>query len=600
MSLSDVKLHLIDDLDTANDMMSWLGERRLDDLAIDTETSGLSPEHDVVRLVQIGDSMTGWAIPWQRWGGVFLEAMKKYDDRITMHNAKFDVGMLRDTCAWQTPTHRLDDTMLMAHIIDPNGSIGLKPLCSRYVDRAASGLQGRLDQVLSDGKAKQGWTWGTVPIDYEPYWTYAALDTVLTARLRNILYPKLVETSTLKAYELEVQASLVCERMERNGITVDRQYAQASLTQFRDHSKMLSDWCKEHYNVRPSQNASVAQRLVADGMPLDKTTESGAIALDKAVLGPIADLHPLAHAVLEHRRYSKLASTYIRHFVDKTSDEDPRLRPQIWSVGTKTGRMSMSQPNLQNLPRRSESNPAAITVRNCLVSGPGRVLLMIDYDQIELRFIAHLAGDEGLKLAFTADPDVDVFTAAARELFQTPDLSRKDARRQYTKNAFYAMGYGAGADKFSVTAGLSPEEGHDIYNRIAMRYPGMKGLGRSVEQRARQRLADEGTAYAKSPLTGRRHPADDGVYYTLVNYVAQGAAAELLKMKLIELDAAGFGPYLCLPVHDEVVFDVPEDQVREFAQAACDVMKDDNLISVPITVGPSIGHRWGSKEDYEL
>jgi DNA polymerase-1 len=115
-----------------------------------------------------------------------------------------------------------------------------------------------------------------------------------------------------------------------------------------------------------------------------------------------------------------------------------------------------------------------------------------------------------------------------------------------------------------------------------------------------QRLRDEGVAYAKSPLTGRRHPADDGKTYTLVNYLVQGAAAELLKMKLIELDNAGFGPYMCLPIHDEVVFDVPANQVNEFAKAACEVMADANLLTVPITVGPSTGLRWGMKEDYVI
>jgi DNA polymerase-1 len=260
--------------------------------------------------------------------------------------------------------------------------------------------------------------------------------------------------------------------------------------------------------------------------------------------------------------------------------------------------MSMDHPNLQNLPRRSESNLAAITVRNCLVSAPENVLLMVDYDQIELRLLAHLAGDEGLRTAFRNAGDLDFFTNAARGIFFDESLGRKDHRRQTTKNAFYAMGYGAGAPKFAATAGLSTEDGYAIYNAIDSQYPGIKQLSRSVEARAMSRLHDEGVAYAKSPFTGRRHPADDDRMYTLVNYLVQGAAAELLKMKLIELDNAGFGPYMCLPVHDEVVFDVPADQVDEFAVAAMRVMSDDNLISVPITTGPATGHRWGDKQDW--
>lgn len=593
MSLADVQLHLVDDLDTANRMMSWLGERRDSEISVDSETSGLDPEHDIVRLLQIGDAHQGWAVPYERWGGVFMEAVKKYEGRLVMHNAKYDVAMIRAQTGYTLPQDQCDDTRLMSHVLEPTYSTALKPLCARHVDPAAGGLQDQLGKSLN-----QGWTWATVPIDYEPYWTYAALDTVLTSRLEQVLRPRLVAAGAVRAYELELAASWVCERMERNGIAVDRVYAENTLNAFRAHAKALSDWCKDVYDVRPTQNASVAERLMAEGIPLDRETQSGAKQLDKDVLGGIE--HPLANAVLEHRQYSKLATTYIRHFVGMTTDEDPRLRPRINTVGARTGRMSMSDPNLQNLPRRSESNVAAITVRNCLVAGPDNVLLMVDYDQIELRFLAHLAGDEGLRTAFRNADELDFFTAAARNIFNLPDMEKKDHRRQMTKNAFYAKGYGAGAPKFAATAGLSLEEGQAVYDAIDITYPGVSNLGRMVQAKALERMRTKGVAYARSPLTGRIHPADDDRLYTLVNYLVQGAAAELLKMKLIELDNAGFGPYMCLPVHDEVVFDVPADQVNEFAKAAVAVMNDANLLTVPITTGPSIGMRWGEKQDYKV
>lgn len=593
MSLSDVQLHLVDCLDTANEMMRWLGERHAGEISFDTETTGLDPEHDHVRLAQLGDGVNGWAIPWEQWGGVFMEAVKKYEGRFVAHNLKYDVAMIRSTCHYEMPQDRCDDTRLMSHVLEPTYSTALKPLCARHVDPAAGGLQDQLGKSLN-----QGWTWATVPIDYEPYWTYAALDTVLTSRLEAVLRPRLIAAGALRAYELELAASWVCERMERNGIAVDRVYAENTLNAFRTHAKALSDWCKDVYDVRPTQNASVAERLMAEGIPLDRETQSGAKQLDKEVLGGID--HPLANAVLEHRQYSKLATTYIRHFVEKTTDADPRLRPRINTVGARTGRMSMDSPNLQNLPRRSESNVAAITVRNCLVAGPDNILLMVDYDQIELRFLAHLAGDEGLRTAFRNADQLDFFTAAARTMFNLPDLEKKDHRRQMTKNAFYAKGYGAGAAKFAATAGLSPEDGQAVYDAIDIAYPGVSNLGRMVQAKAIERMKNEGVAYARSPLTGRIHPADDDRLYTLVNYLVQGAAAELLKMKLIELDNAGFGPYMCLPVHDEVVFDVPADQVNEFARAAVAVMNDADLLTVPITTGPSIGMRWGEKQDYEV
>lgn len=354
--------------------MRWLGERRVGDVAFDTETTGLSPENDRVRLLQLGDEMHGWAIPWVRWGGVFFEAVKRYEGRLTGHNTPFDVAMIRSTCNEQMPIDRLDDTRRMAHVIQPNRSTALKSLGVQFIDPMAAALQDQLQTGT--------WTWGTVPIEYGPYWQYAAFDTVLTARIKNVIEPMVKSMGAWRAYELELASAWVCERMERNGINVDREYAALTFQQFTDHANALSEWCKTHYDVRPSQNASVAARLIEDGIVLDKKTESGAVAVDREVLGGVT--HPLAEVVLEHRRYSKLASTYLRNFVKLTSDEDPRLHPRINSIGAVTSRMTMDTPNLQNLPRRSEVNPAAITVRDSLTAGEGRTLLMVDYDQIEL------------------------------------------------------------------------------------------------------------------------------------------------------------------------------------------------------------------------
>lgn len=550
---------------------------------MDCESTGLSQEHDHLRLAQIGDTISGWAIPWERWGGVFLEALKRYEGRIICHNLSFDMGMIRGTCGYQLPQDRCDDTRLMAHVLDPGFSTALKPLAARHVDPMAAALQDRWRQST-------GWTWATVPVDYEPYWTYSCMDVILTARLAQVLRPRLAATNSQRAYELELAASWVCERMERNGTLVDRPYASEALERFQTHARALSDWCHEYYGVRPSQNASVAQRLMKDGVVLDKATASGAVALDKDVLGHID--HPLAQAVLEHRRYSKLASTYLKNFMSGTSDADPRLHPRINTVGAVTGRMSMENPNLQNLPRDSENNPAAITVRNCLIASEGHTLLMTDYSQVELRILAHISKDPGLIAAFA---DEDVFTSIARELFVDPTLTKKDPRRGHTKNALYALSYGAGAAKFAKTAGLSDEQGEAMYAMIAQRYPLMKNLGRTVESRATQRLATDGDAYARSPLTGRRHPMNGDKRYGLVNALVQGTAAEVLKLKLVELSAAGFDEYLVLPVHDEVIMDVPTDQLNEISRDVAKIMSDDQMFSVPLTTDSSIGQRWGEK-----
>lgn len=598
--LSDVKLHLIDSVDKAGEFMRWLGQRREGVIAIDTETTGLgnfSPREDDVRLVQIGDAMDGWAMDWLQWGGVFREAMRKYEDQIVGHNLpQYDAPILAKE-GIIIPKHKSRDTRLMAHVIEPTMSVGLKNLCARHVDRRAGVMQSQLHEQLELGKTGNGWTWATVPTDYQPYWAYGALDTVLTARLDPILEEKVRAAGAWEAYELEMAAAYVVQKMEDNRMRVDRPFAIEAHQRFDAYADQLVEWCKTHYGITPGQKASIIQILTEAGYEFTKETASGAVSLDKEVLGHIA--HPLAQVVLKHRQLKKLTSTYIRHFINLTSDEDPMLPYRLNSIGAKTGRMTMSKPSLHNLPRRNESNPEAITVRDCLVpKDEDHILLMIDFDQIEMRELTHLTQDPAL-MAAVNDPDVDIFTAMARMVFNDPSIDKKSPLRQRTKGCAYAINYGAGPDKFCMTAGLGPAEGYPIYNGIKSTFLGIDEMSQMVRNVAMSRLRDEGVAYVKSPLTGRIHPDHQDKGYTLVNFLLQGMAAEIMKIKLVELDNAGFGDYMTLTVHDEQIFDLPKAAIKEATIAALEVMNDYNLLSVPITAGASLGERWGSKYDYD-
>jgi DNA polymerase I len=598
--LSDVQLHFVDSVEMANKLLTWLGERRETSIAVDLETTGVgnfNPREDEARLCQLGDGLQGWAIPWLEWGGVFREALSKYNGPIVGHNLpQYDAPIL-DLLGIHIPQHRCNDTRLMSHVIEPTYSTGLKNLCTRHVDRRAGIMQSQLHAQLEAGKASSGWTWATVPVDYQPYWAYGALDTVLTARLEPVLASKVKAAGAWDAYQLELAAAYVVDKMEANGMCVDREYANRAHDEFLRQADEIKTWCNREYGFTPTQNASIVQYLQEQGHEFTKETRSGAVALDKDVLGGID--HPLAEMVLTYRQLSKLSTTYIRHFIGLTSDEDPILHYRINSIGARTGRMTMQGPSLHNLPRHSDTNTNAITVRNCLVPrAEDRILMMIDFDQIEMRVLTHLTQDPAL-MAAVADPDVDIFTSMARMIFSNPAITKKDVLRQRTKSCAYAINYGAGPDKFSATAGLPPAEGHEMYNQVKATFSGIQSMSDMVKNVALNRMAEEGVAYVKSPLTGRIHPAEDDKLYTLVNYLLQGLAGEIMKMKIVELDAAGFGDYMCLPVHDEQIFDAPKEGLEEFTRAALEVMNDSSLLSVPITAGASIGERWGEKRDYE-
>jgi DNA polymerase I len=586
--MRQVELHLVDSFDEAWEFMHWL--EGMDRVAVDTETTGLVRGTDRVRMVQVGGCDAGWAIPWERWSGLFVDMINKFlgrsINRIDMHNAKFDTGMLAHMGV-QVPRDRIDDTMVMSHILEPNLSSGLKQQARRFVDDAAASAQVSLDVAIN---GRGGWTWATVPLDYGPYWQYAALDTVLTARLREHHWPLM--QPYLKAYDLEMAYTWLSERMENHGMRVDQPYARARKVIFDEFVERAAAWVQQHYGVSAGSNQAIIAILQQAGYSFSKLTESGALALDKEVLGGID--HPLATTVLQRRQLQKMSSTYLQHFIED-ADADGYIHPDIRTLGARTSRSSISRPSLQNLPTKSEANRAAESVRDCVIASEGNRLMFCDFDQIEMRLLAHLSGDRGLRQAFL-DPG-DFFVNLGVQIFDDPGFQKKDPRRRLVKNGTYAKVYGAGIAKMARTLGVPEGVMRFVMGALDTRYPGINSFSRAVESKAWERQKTEGTPYALSSLTGRRHVADHNKVYALLNYLIQGTAAEALKMKALELDAAGLGDYLVIPVHDEVVLDVPAAEVDDAAETLRRTMNDDQMFSVPISASVAVGDRWGKKED---
>lgn len=584
--LADVKLHLVDSLDEVLKLFNWLGERReRDSLAFDTETTGLVVGKDRVRLVQVGDENHGWSIPFHRWGGVFEDLVRRWDGTWDAHNAKFDTGMLGHE-GIQMPRARVRDTRIMAHILEPHYSTALKNVAARHVDAKAAGLQFVLQGT--------GFTWETVPIDFPPYWTYAALDTVLTHRVGDVLWPRVEAAGCVEAFEIENAVSWIIERMERYGAHIDVAYAREKLIAFERFVKDAETWCVANYGVKPGSNAAVVKVLEEAGYGFNKATKTGAVALDKEVLGGID--HPLAVTVLARRKIQKLASTYLTHFVNEV-DVDDLIHPTINVLGARTSRMSMQEPNLQNLPRRSEGDAPANTVRTCVSAREGNVMMFADFDQVEMRMLASMAREESMIQAFLSPNDF--FVELAKLVYDDDTIVKADPRRQVVKNAGYATIYGAGVAKFAATAGISFEQGQMVRNRWDQLFPRVAAFQREVIGVAQSRYRNEGVPYVRCPVTRRFQVADPGKEYALINFLIQGAAAAVLKKKLIELDNAGFGPYMVVPVHDEIILDVPKEHADDAAFALKKVMNDTEMFTVPLSASVSWGPTWGDKEAYE-
>lgn len=612
LPLDHAKAHFVESVDDAFELMRWLSTK--DSIAFDTETTGLNHITDNARLVQVGDGRDGWAIDFELWKGVVVELVKKYQGEYIMHNLPFDWSMMRNA-GIIIPRHKCHDTRLMAHVLSSTGPLGLKPLSQMYVDPRSGAAQ----QALNDGIGKHGgWTWANVPTAYEPYWVYGALDPVLTWWLKDKLWPR-VQSEAPLSYELELAVQWVCEDMSHNGAHVDRAYTQDLYDKMTQYAVDVLEWCVRYYGVKPGSNDAVARRLVEDGVALTKRTDTGRLSVAKDVLAEFAG-HPLVDGVLGHRQASKIASTYLRHYLE-LSTLDGRIHPSINTVGgaaknpfeqggergVRTGRMSMDGPNLQNVPIRTKEGKR---IRNCFTAecsprcgcGDEHVWVKTDFDQIEFRLFAHLAEDPGLIALF--DAPVDPFLAATRDIFGDDTILKEDVRRQHVKNSFYAKLYGAGVEQFARTAGIRDDYGQlnlPVAQAFLMRldqiYPGIRSLQRDIETQANVRTREEGEAYARSPLTNRKHVADRGREYALMNYVVQGTAGEILKMKMVEASQAGLGKYMVLPVHDEIDLDVPKKDLPDVLTTMRDVMNDATLLTVPITATTSVGPRWGDVKD---
>lgn len=574
-ALEDVELHLVDSFAEAERFMRWLGERR-DVLAIDTETGGLEWWREPLRLVTIGDARDGWAIGWEDWAGLVKDAIQRYDDGpLVMHNMKFDTHFL-EVNGVQVPRGRLEDTMLMAHLLDSTQSVALKSLSARLIDPRAGGNQ----QVLKEAMRQQGWTWATIPVDFETYWLYGALDAVLTARLYEQMKPQ-VDASFRGIYELELASTMVLTNMERRGLRIDREYVQRQLIAAEAWVEQTCAWVHQTYGVENvNSNPQLIRALQADGAPLTQRTEKGNLKLDEDVLHSLE--HPLANAVVQIRKVAKVANSYFKNFLEM-ADGDV-LHPSVHPVGARTGRMTVTGPALQTLPRGP-------VVRDAFIPRDGSRLVLADFDQVEMRVFAHFAREQGMIEAIRSG--VDLHTYVCRELYQIPaDQTPPREKRQITKNANFAKVYVAGVATFARTAGIPENDARAFLATYDGRFPGVRQFHAQVQQLAQERAASEGHAYVTTPF-GRRHHADADKAYKLVNALIQGTCADLLKAKLVELDAAGFGDAMLLPIHDEVIFDIAAEDALEARGQIEHVMGERVRFAVPLSVHAEVVERWG-------
>jgi DNA polymerase-1 len=602
-NLQGVQLHLVDSVDRAADFLAWLSERRPHNaLSVDTETGELpgnprdhafSPWHGQLRLVQVGDGLQGWSIPWDEWKGVFYEGMDKFDGPIICHNIAFEARWFDVQSRWKLPWHRAHDTMIMAHVIDPLGAGALKRLAALHVDGRAVALQETLDAEL----AKNGWTWGTVPTNFQPYWSYGALDCVLTTRLWEKFYEQCGPDGPYrKPYELEMATRRIVTRMELNGARVDLDYSKRKFSELTDYSDLVKDWAKKTYNgVSITSNQQLVRLFESIGAEITEYTPTGQKSCTKDQLKMLIrdgndEVKQLADSVLKQRKADKLANTYFSNFIN--GNINGLVHPSVRTLGARTSRMSITNPALQTLPKGDD-----VVRRAFIPKDEDHVIITSDLDQVEFRMFASLAEDPNLTAMFNIADSTgsDPFTEIGREVYSDPTMQKSDKRRNLIKSMVYGRLYGAGVAKQALTAGVHEVQMKSVSDAFDARFPGMTHFQRSIEDVGMRRFKSEGQGYVYT-WTGRRLPCDDNRVYTLVNYLIQGGAAEVFKSNLVKLDQADLTELLIVPVHDEIVLNAPRDSAEEIKRIVQQCMTTTEGWNVPLTAdvdGPL--ESWGDK-----
>lgn len=570
----DATLTLVDTLDEALAMREWLGQRR-EWLGFDIETTGLIVGRDKIRMVQVGDPDHGWAVPYERWSGLIHDTLGRYDSSaMVAHNALFDLKFLKHD-GIIIPTHLVHDTMIMSHLDSPMSANGLKPTCKRIFGPAA----GAGELALKLAMQKQKWGWASVPYDFPAYWAYSALDTVLTSKLAETLYPRIASDGRKKIYEVEMGCINVLKDAELAGLQIDLDYVAETRQKLETYMSEL----EPHIPIKnPNSDKQVLELLQSMGAKLWRRTERGNLSCDDDALIEVAEkagegtqLHTLATCLSGWRKSSRLISNYISNFEDM--NVDTILRCSVRTVGARTGRMSITQPALQTLPRGP-------IIRSAFVAREGQSFVLCDYEQLELRVLASYAQEATMLEAIHRDEDLHDFVAG--ELYGQ-DFTRE--QRQVAKNCNFGKAYGAGTATFANTAGISMPEAEKFIHMYDNKFPGVARFQQEVIKQVKER------GYVETIL-GRKIPVEKDKAYKGTNYLVQSSAtADLLKLKIVECSNAGLHDYFRLPIHDELMFEIPDDFVEEGARIVQEVMTERDLFNCPLTASPEIVKNWGDK-----
>jgi DNA polymerase-1 len=586
-------------------LQHWIARLAAAELfAFDTETSSL----DYMRTEIVGVSFCiepGEAAyvplahdyagaPAQLDRGQVLEALRPLledpDHGKVGQHLKFDMHVLENygirLCGQRF------DTMLESYVLNSTAT-------RHDMDSMAAHLLGMRTIHFEDvaGKGAKQITFNQVSVDKAA--EYSAEDADVTLRLHRVLWPRLQQLPKLQRVYQQIEQPLVpvLQRMERHGVLIDRAMLQAQsgeiVLRLREIEALAHVEAGGPFNLEsPRQLQQILfERL---GLPVQRKTPSGTPSTAEDVLEELAADYPLPRLILEYRGLAKLRSTYTERLPEQINPDTGRVHTSYHQAIAATGRLSSTDPNLQNIPIR---RPEGRRIRQAFIAPPGQRLLAADYSQIELRIMAHLSGDEGLLRAFAEDRDIHQATAA--EVFGVPlDQVSADQRRS-AKAINFGLIYGMSAFGLARQLGVARAAAQSYVDLYFARYPGVRRYMESTRELARREGYVEtvfGRRLYLPDIRSRNRQLQQAAERAAINAPMQGTAADIIKRAMIDIDAWCRPPEvpakLLMQVHDELVLEVDQDFLPQAALEVGARMSAAAQLAVPLKVEVGSGLNW--------
>lgn len=587
---SKVKFNLVDNLDGYELLREKLSKEAV--VAFDLETSSLDPKSGhIIGISFCFDFHQAYYLYLDAFDAPVLEQIKKELTQVFSHNTwvahnfKFDAKFLIHH--WGHSPRRYDDTMVMAYIASGTGPFDLKSLALKHLS---------WDMITFERLLKKHQVKTFNEIEPTIQADYACLDAAATFRLYEHFYSTLNEQKPLKDLYENIDRPFIQSliQMELHGVSLDTAYLKKLKEEFLKEKLSIEDEIYEQAgnSFQISSTKQLREVLFENlGLPVKIKTPKGLPSTNEEALTQLADDHDICTLLLKWRELDKLLSTYTDSLIQQVDSSSGAIHTQYHQTGTVTGRLSSSDPNLQNIPIKTQKGKL---IRRAFKARQGHVLLAADYSQVELRLMAHYSQDKALLEAYANGDDIHALTAS--KIFDCSINDVTPSQRRDAKVVNFGLIYGMSPWGLSKQLKVSVEQAHQFHQRFFDKYPGVK----SYMDQAQQGAKDQGyvTTIAGRQIPIRETSSRGGQNLrAAINGPLQGTASDLIKIAMINLmKSSAFSEIgkasIIMQVHDELVIEVPKDKVESVQVLVEKVMREALELTVPLEVQSDYGDNW--------